>query len=103
MIQRIEILAVGSRGEQKKKRADVERAVTSRFIFHICSQVSVAPGILATAGNVVASSCLQQLGATKYKRSTSNEILYRNAKSSNVTANRADATASPALSLSQVC
>ncbi len=99
MIQRIEVLAVGSRGEQKKKRADVERAVTSRFISHICSQVSVAPGILATAGNVVGLNCLQQIKATKYKRSTSNERLYRNAKSSFVAANRADATASPALSL----
>jgi RAB protein geranylgeranyltransferase component A len=89
--------------EEKEKRADVENAVCSRILSHTSSQVSVAPGILACPGVVIALSCFQQLKATKYKRSTSNERLYRNAKIRYVTANRADALPSPALSLSQVC
>jgi hypothetical protein len=89
MTQRAGITA--STGGRKEKRADAERAVRSRFIFHISSQVSVAPGILACPGIVIASSCFQQLRATKYKRSTSNERLYRNAKIRYVTQIRRDA------------
>ncbi len=79
-----------STGGRKQKRADAERAVTGRFVFHISSQVSVAPGILARTGIVVALNCVQQLKATKYKRSTSNERLYRNAKTCYVTQIRRD-------------
>jgi hypothetical protein len=78
MIQRIKVLAVGSGGEQKEKRADVERAVTSRFISHICSYDSVASHILGRAAVEAASKSNQLFKATKCKRSTTHERLYRN-------------------------
>ncbi len=78
MIQRIEVLAVGSEGEQKKKRADVERAVISRFVSHICSHNSVASHILGQPAVEAASKSNQLFKATKCKRSTTHERLYRN-------------------------
>ncbi len=78
MIQRIEVLAVGSEGEQKKKRAGVERAVSSRLIFHTCSHDSVASHILGRPAIAAAWKSNQLFKATKCKRSTTHERLYRN-------------------------
>jgi hypothetical protein len=60
-----------------QKRADVERAVTSRFVSHISSHVSVASRTLAQLGITAALKSIQLFRATKYKRKTTHERLYR--------------------------
>jgi hypothetical protein len=67
--------------DKNKKRADVERAVTSRFISHICSHDSVASHISARLGIEATSKSNQLFDATKCKGNTTHEILYRNANS----------------------
>jgi hypothetical protein len=68
-----------------QKRADAERAVTSRFVFHISSHDSVASRTLAQPGITAALKSIEFFRATKYKRKTTYERLYRNATCHNVT------------------
>jgi hypothetical protein len=83
MMERILVAIRG--GEEQRKRADVESAVTSCVISHISSHSSVASHISAMPGVVIASKSKQLLEATKCKRITTHETLYRNGKNSYVT------------------
>jgi hypothetical protein len=70
---------------ETKKRAGVERAVSSRLIFHTCSHDSVASHILGQPGIEATSKSNQLFDATKCKGNTTHERLYRNATSCYVT------------------